>query len=136
LVLQNTAFIGHFRESAESRGKLPPNKIDEITPASPHGEVTELLRRDGGKTNASAAAVLGYLNDGGDPNVLMHRARELVFHKGNDAHDYKYSAALLEDYYARSPQWRDRIMAAGSALLPDENAKDTDLAARVHDAFA
>ncbi len=130
LVLQNAAFIGHFRESAQSRGKLLPGNIEEITAIPPGGEITDVFRRD------PASKVLGYLSDGGDAVVLMRRARELVFHKGNDAHDYKYSAALLEDYYARSPQWRDRILAAGSVLLPNENAKDTDLASRVHEAFA
>jgi hypothetical protein len=80
--------------------------------------------------------VLGYLDGGGDARQMMQHARHLVFHKGNDSHDYKYSSAILEDYFARSPQWRDRILAAGSVLFPTTTAKDTGLANRVTAAFA
>ncbi|MGV3484957.1 MAG: hypothetical protein ACO1RT_11115 [Planctomycetaceae bacterium] len=135
LVLQNAAFLGHFRESAEGRGKLVSAKINELEPGESAGDLAQVFRR--GESNPKAtASVLGYLKHGGDAVALMRHARELVFHKGDDAHDYKYSSALLEDYYARSPEWRDRILAAGSALLPDENAKDTGLAERVREAFA
>ena len=33
----------------------------------------------------------------------MNQARRLVFLKGNDAHDYKFSSAVLEDYAHVSP---------------------------------
>lgn len=136
LLLQNAAFMGHFRESAEARGKLIPGKIDEIEATASAAELSDVFRRGESEGERTASGVLGYLTRGGDAVMLMRHARELVFHKGDDAHDYKYSSALLEDYYARSPHWRDRIMAAGSALLPDENAKDTGLANRVREAFA
>ncbi|HZZ27241.1 MAG TPA: hypothetical protein VFE46_04470 [Pirellulales bacterium] len=34
---------------------------------------------------------------------FIDAARLLVFLKGNNAHDYKFSSAVLEDYYHVSP---------------------------------
>ena len=131
LLLQNAAFLGHFRESAVSRGKLADRLITDL---QPHDQPTDLesaiaaIGSDGGQ---SSQRILGYLQGGGDPAALMRQARQLIFYKGNDSHDYKYSSALLEDYYPRSPKWRDKILAAGSHLLTGENASDTSLPERV-----
>ncbi len=38
----------------------------------------------------------------------MDAARVLVFLKGTDTHDYKFSSAVLEDYQAISPEWATR----------------------------
>jgi len=59
----------------------------------------------------AARKILGYLKQGADPGPLAHAARRLIFLKGRDAHDYKFSAAVLEDY---SAEGRD---AAGEAWL-------------------
>ena len=42
----------------------------------------------------------------GRAEPLMNMARRLVFLKGTDAHDYKFSSAVLEDYAHVSPAWR------------------------------
>ena len=56
--------------------------------------------------------MLGYLKADPDPRPLMDAARRLVFLKGTDSHDYKFSSAVLEDYAHVSPAWRDRYLAA------------------------
>jgi hypothetical protein len=38
-------------------------------------------------------------------------ARRLIFLKGDNAHDYKFSAAVLEDYFNVSPAWRAQFLA-------------------------
>ena len=52
-----------------------------------------------------------------NPKALMDAGRLLVFFKGNDSHDYKYSAALMEDYGHVSPEWRNRYLASGMMQL-------------------
>ena len=47
------------------------------------------------------------------PEALQAAARRLIFLKGNDSHDYKFSSAVLEDYANVSPAWRDRYLASG-----------------------
>ena len=42
----------------------------------------------------------------------MAAARRVLLLKGDDPHDYKFSAAVFEDYPAVSPAWRERCLAA------------------------
>ena len=59
-----------------------------------------------------------------------------MFLKGNDAHDYKFSSAVLEDYFDLSPQWRDRYLAAAMFYLPGSGAPDNALVQRIRAAFS
>ena len=61
---------------------------------------------------SAARKVLTYVRANPDPKALIDATRFLIFAKGNDAHDYKFSAAVLEDFYHVSPAWRDRYLAA------------------------
>jgi hypothetical protein len=85
---------------------------------------------------AAASRALAYLDSGGDARALMNQARRLVFLKGNDAHDYKFSSAVLEDYAHVSPRWRNRFLASGMFYLPGADAKDNALVGRVRAALA
>ncbi|MCH5375282.1 MAG: hypothetical protein JJ992_15025, partial [Planctomycetes bacterium] len=64
------------------------------------------------------------------------KARELVSLKGRGSHDYKFSSAVLEDYEAVSPSWRDRHLAATVTMLMGANATDNPLVRRTLDALA
>ena len=66
----------------------------------------------------AARKALAYLQAGHDPALLIDAARRLVFLKGDDPHDYKFSSAVLEDYYHASPQWRERFLASSLLLCP------------------
>ena len=58
-----------------------------------------------------------------------------MFLKGDDAHDYKFSSAVLEDYYHASPSWRDRMLAASLMLLPSSADRDNQLVRRTRAAL-
>jgi hypothetical protein len=58
-----------------------------------------------------------------------------VFLKGNDAHDYKFSAAVLEDYALISPGWRDRFLSASVHYLKGSQSPDNGLVERVRSAL-
>jgi hypothetical protein len=62
-------------------------------------------------------------------------ARRLVFLKGSNSHDYKFSSAVLEDYAHLGPAWRDRYLAASVFLLRGTGAKDNALIARTRAAL-
>jgi hypothetical protein len=80
--------------------------------------------------------VIAYLRGGdGDANALMAAARRLLFQKGDNAHDYKFSSALLEDYAHVSPAWRDRFLAAGVYMLRGTGDRDNQLVTRVRAAL-
>jgi hypothetical protein len=85
---------------------------------------------------AAARKVLSYLHAGHEPEDLIHAARRLVFLKGDDAHDYKFSSAVLEDFFNASPSYRERYLAASMLLLPATGDKDNNLVKRTRAALA
>ena len=83
----------------------------------------------------AARKVLAYLKDNPQPKDLIDAARVLIFLKGHDAHDYKFSSAVLEDYRHVSPVWRDRYLAASVFNLRGSGAADNQLVKRTRAAL-
>jgi hypothetical protein len=96
-----------------------------------NSDLETLFDKIGTDKLAAAQAVLNLSQQSSVANQLIQRARELVFLKGNDAHDYKFSSAALEDYYQIDPTWRPRYLAGCSYLLHGEGEQTTSLAKRV-----
>ena len=137
LMLQNAAFLTMFRDALG--GRIGDSHIDSLEPLEtekPSREAVTEMFADVSKDRLTAARkALGYVADGGDPKALMDAARLLVFFKGNDSHDYKFSSALLEDYEHVSPPWRNRFLAAGMMNFKGSGAKDIPLVERTRAAL-
>ena len=142
LMLQNAAFLTLFRDALGSRGKTSGMQIDQLEPAGTsaskegRGAIEEIFAEASHDKMAAARKALAYLQAGHEPEPLIHAARRLVFLKGNDAHDYKFSSAVLEDYYNASPSYRERYLAASMLLLPGSADKDNNLVKRTRAALA
>ena len=80
--------------------------------------------------------VMAFLKDNPDPKPLADAARRLIFLKGRDSHDYKFSSAVLEDYHHLAPPWRDRFLAASVFNLKGAGAPDNDLVKRTRAALS
>jgi len=74
---------------------------------------------------AASRQVLAYLNKNQQPIDFINAARRLVFLKGNNSHDYKFSSAVLEDYQSVSKEWRDRFLAASVSICAGRARKTT-----------
>jgi hypothetical protein len=74
--------------------------------------------------------------DAGAAHRLMAAARRLVFTKGTDSHDYKFSSAILEDFFHAAPEWRNAFLATGMFFLRGSGGSDTDLLQRTRAALA
>ena len=113
-------------------------RIDELQPVSVSGEtkpveqVFDSLSKD---RHLAAAQLYGCLEQGTAPEEIIRAARQLVFLKGNDSHDYKYSSAILEDFYHVSPAWRNRCLAASVFQLRGSGEPDNGLIARIRQAI-
>jgi hypothetical protein len=140
LLLQAAAYIPFFREAASGRGKLPDLKIDAITIESPKGTgaeaVGEIFADVSSDPKSAARKTLGWLASHGQPGPLIDAARVLVFLKGNDAHDYKFSSAVLEDWQHISPEFRDRYLASSMFKLCGTGDRDNPLVERARAALA
>jgi hypothetical protein len=130
LLLQNAAFIPLFRGNNKSGADLAT--IDPIDLKVQGTEAVDEIFRELGKNKLeSARKILGYLAKEENPTELMRRARQLIFLKGTNAHDYKYSAALLEDFFHMPPQYRNRCLASGAFYLKGESDSDNPLTKRL-----
>jgi hypothetical protein len=119
------------------RGQVPANpRIDVFEPAegTPHNDdVFTDIGRDKLRASRKALKILQ-----ADPNAatsLMAQARRLVFCKGNDAHDYKFSSASLEDYFHVSPNFRNRVLAGNVFWLKGSGGADTEVCRRTREAL-
>lgn len=144
VLLQNAAFIPYFREAMRSRGEIRDLRIDASPAAgsSPEGAADEAgpsvntvfqtVSQDRGK---AAEQMLAYLNRGGQAEDMLQAARRLVFQKGTGSHDYKFSSAVLEDYRAVSPEFRNQYLASAAYLLPGAGDDDNALIERTRAAL-
>jgi len=140
LLLQAAAFMPMFRgEVAARKENLSEEKIDSLEPIATKAtgpQAVEEIFADLSKNKTTAARkVLGYLKADPDPRPLTDAARRLIFRKGTDSHDYKFSSAVLEDYAHVSPAWRDRYLASSVFWLKGSGDRDTSLVQRTQAAL-
>jgi hypothetical protein len=138
LLLQNSSFVPLFRQAL---GKAEDRRIDRLEAEPPSGDdanagVADIFAEASRDRMAAARKALAYLKHNPQPRDLIDTARVLVFLKGNDAHDYKFSSALLEDWSRLSSPWRERYLAAGMFLLRGSGGPDNKLVQRTRAALA
>jgi hypothetical protein len=127
-LLQAASFLPLFR------GKLDKDvRLDEVEPQT--ATVEEVFAEASKDKMSASRKVLGYLKDGGDAKALVSEARRLIFVKGMDAHDYKFSTALLEDALQLSPEWRDRLLASSVHYLKGSGSPNNGLVPRIREAL-
>jgi hypothetical protein len=138
LLLQGASFLPMFREAMTSRGKVGDAKVDELRPRDERKEylvkdVYGELSRD--REAAARTAFQLLQSDPAAAKELTDEARRLIFLKGNDSHDYKFSSAVLEDAAHVSPAWRSHFLAASLFWLKGSDAPDSPLVKRTRAAL-
>lgn len=140
MLLQNVAFLPMFRQFMERRGQLGDFQIDQLTgdEAGPPGPdaLGEAFAEMTGNREQGARKIATYLRHGGSAESVISMARLLVFLKGHDSHDYKFSSAAIEEYRHLSPRWRDAFLAASTYLLRSAGEPDNQLVARTRAALS
>jgi len=138
LLLQNASFLSMFRQAM---GKNIGNtRLDEMQPVAPTasgdaavGEIFADINRD---KMAAAGKTLAYLDANPDPRAFIEAARLMIFLKGSNAHDYKFSSAVLEDYQNVSAPWRARFLASSVFNLRGSQGADNALVQRTRAALS
>ncbi len=139
IMLQNAAFLTMFRDAMGGRGRVKNVQIGDLHPVATEaagvGAIEEIFADLNNEPSSAADKVLGFLNQSQDAKQLIDAARVLVFLKGNNAHDYKFSSAVLEDYYHVSPEWRNVYMASNVFMLRGSQRPDNELVSRTRAAL-
>lgn len=136
LLLQTAAFLTLFRGERDSGKAI---KIEQFEPlalkATGPLAIEEIFAEVSNDRMTAARKMSAYLKENPQPGKLLEAARRLIFLKGTNAHDYKFSSAVLEDYYQVSPQWRARYLAASVFNLRGSGAPDNELVKRTRGAL-
>ena len=137
LLLQNASFLPMFRASMAGEGPVGEFRLDKMEPIEQETQVSieEIFRDVSRDRMVAARKVLAYLGSKGQPKPLIDAARVLIFLKGYDSHDYKFSSAALEDFYHVSPGWRNRYLASSVFRLRGSGGRDNGLARRTREAL-
>lgn len=139
LLLQNAAFLPMFRESARGRGKISDAKLLELQPqesiAANGDPLKAVFKNVSENRTAAARQLLGHLDAGNSPTDFINQARRLIFLKGTDSHDYKFSSAALEDFYNIAPEFRNRYLATSVFNLKGTEHKDNKLVDKIRSAM-
>jgi hypothetical protein len=140
LLLQNAAFLPLFRANMNSRGKVGEQKVEALEPAEIPTDAAAALDAIfadvSGERIQAARKTLAFARANPQPHDFITRARTLIFLKGRDSHDYKFSSAVLEDYLNVSPEWRDKFLATSVFNLKGSGGEDNSLVQRTRAALA
>ncbi|MES2708782.1 MAG: hypothetical protein V4726_19460 [Verrucomicrobiota bacterium] len=144
LMLQNASFLTMFRDIADTKEGV---KVDEFEPAplstpapssSPEAAAASLdaiFAEVSGDRMKAAQQTLSWLKNGGDVKSFIAAAQRLIYLKGTDSHDYKFSSAVFEDYHHLSPDLRDRFLASSVFWLKGSGEKENPLVTRTREAL-
>ena len=136
LLLQNAAFIPLFRGRANADKGIMIDEFEPVSPKSAGAEAVEEIFADVSRDKMLAARkTLAWLTANGDAKPFIAAAQRLIYLKGTDSHDYKFSSAVLEDYFDLSPKLRDRFLAASVFWLKGSGGPNSQLVARTRAAL-
>jgi hypothetical protein len=144
MLLQAAAFLVLFRQQQANQGEVVNDlRINTLEPMNPTaagaGAITEILADISTDRVRAARKTLGLLQQAATATeraqLLMAGARRLIFNKGNNSHDYKFSSAALEDFYHATPAWRQRFLATAMFNLRGTGHDDNALIQRARQAL-
>ena len=132
LILQNAAFLTLFRQSG---GVGDGISIENFEAAEGRPGIEDILDSLGNNRLEAARKSLAFLQQSGDPRSFVEAAQRMIYLKGRDSHDYKFSSAMLEDFHHLSPGLRARFLSALVFWLDGSDRPDNKLVARTRAAF-
>ena len=115
--LQNAAFLPLFRGEAGPRRRRSTSSSRCRRRSTGPGAIEEIFAEVGrDRAGRRPQGRWASCRRGGDARALVDAARRLMFLKGNDAHDYKFSSAVLEDAPALAASCRARCSRPGPSI--------------------
>jgi hypothetical protein len=141
LMLQAAAFLSLFRKFMAGRAPVADLHIDTLEKVDPKttGSATlaEIFADVSQDRLLAARKTLALVESQQiEPRELLTAARRLIFAKGDNSHDYKFSSAALEDYYHATPAWRARYLATSMFNLRGSHDADNPLVKRIRAAMS
>ena len=121
MLLQCAAFIAMFCKQVDAT--QPDLSLEALQPLPLDHTSVEAIAEifsdlSAGHRLQAARKSLGYLQNGGDAAALIARARHHLVYNADEAHDYKFSEAVFDNYsHLSDSAWRCRLLSAGMAYF-------------------
>jgi hypothetical protein len=136
MMLQGAAFIAMF---CKLSGASPDTGLAALQPVAPDhqgadaiGEIFSDLSAD--HRTQAAGKSLAYLQGGGDAQALIAEARHHLVYNAVEAHDYKFSEAVFDNYAQLADgAWRNRYLSAGMAYFTAPAAQPAPIIAEIRE---
>lgn len=132
LLLQNASFLTLFRRAG---GIGEGIRIDTFNPVEGTPSLEEIFSNVSNNRVQAARKTLAFLKNTQDAKSFIGAAQRMIYLKGNDSHDYKFSSAMLEDYQHLSPELRARFLSASVFWIDGSERPDNRLVARTRAAL-
>ena len=136
LLLQGLAWMSQFRNFMDPR-RDKNVRITEVEaakiPRSPEKATEEILSAISTDRADAAAKAFAFDRRFGGADKLFDGARRLVFTKCTEHHQYKWPAAIFEDYRIVSPEWRPHMAATAMYYLRGTGHPDSPVIERALD---
>jgi hypothetical protein len=130
LMLQNASFLPLFRDDAGAGEGVAIDTFEPLSGKAGGEAIDEIFAGLATDRMQAARRTLAYLDAGGSPKAFTDAAQRLIYLKGTDSHDYKFSSAIIEDYQSLSPACRNRFLAASVHWLKGSSEPESPLVAR------
>ena len=133
LLLQGLGWMGQFRNLMDTRRdksvritELEPRRI----PRSPDKAAESILDAISADRFDAAQQAYAYQTKFGNPDALFEATRRLVFTKSVEHHQYKWPAAVFEDFAQVNPEWRPHMLATAMYYLRGSGHPDSTVIQR------
>jgi len=139
-LLQAVGWQPMYRAMAKPASSTPIDTLKPGADVSVSGgdeAVADIFTAINNDRKQAGGKAMSYLARGGSADLIFDMARRMIFHKGRDSHDYKYGAALWEEFlWSTDSRWRGQMVAASMYNLPGAKTPDSPLMIRARDALA
>ena len=137
LLLQGIGWMSQFANFVSADPEFGDAKINELQETDIEGDpehaANEILAAPSRDRVSAAQKALSYARRQPELTVFQRAAGRLLLSKGTDAHDYKYAAAIFEDYRLVSPQWRPHMLATAVYNLRGADQPDSKVVLRARE---
>jgi hypothetical protein len=142
LLLQGIGWTCQFHKfMSQTKAGLKPFETIDLESTDDEGrlaqpeEILALVGKDTPVAARKAFRLARVMSGTAVADRFAREAYKLIFRKGTDAHDYKYAAAIFEDYRRLSPAWRPHILATSVYHLKGSSQVDSPVMERAREAI-
>lgn len=134
LLLQAVGWMSQFADFMARDDEIRDFEISALEgadlaadPVEGASEILDLVSRD---STRAARKAFQYAKLHGDAREFKQAARSMLFAKARESHDFKYAAAIFEDFSLVAPAWRPHMLATATYYLRGSSAPNSEVVER------